>query len=419
VYLCFHISDILLKQDFRLKSYSQVQVLAVIFILACEPKQIKSHFETTRIFLRKIVVIGGGLAGLISSIQLVRAGIPCLLIEKKSYPFHRVCGEYVSNEALPFLKANGLYPKDITLPQINFFEFSACDGRSCKLPLDLGGFGISRYSFDHFLYTIAKKEGVSFELNTEVSSVTFKDETFEIETPVCRHSADLVIGAFGKRSKIDAQQGRGFIKKHSPYVGVKYHVRTEQGPDLISLHNFPGGYCGISNIEDGMTNLCYLVHRDQVRRYGNLHQMEKMVMQTNPLLRNIFEGSRFIFPKPEVINEISFETKAPVENNILMAGDSAGMITPVCGNGMAIAIHSAALLTPLVKHYWDGKMDRRELEQRYRHTWNAHFRSRLLFGRYVQGLFGQERFSQVAVALARSFRPLANAIVRRTHGDPF
>jgi flavin-dependent dehydrogenase len=382
-------------------------------------QQRENHFETTGIFLRNIVIIGGGLAGLTSSIQLVRAGIPCLVIEKKSYPFHRVCGEYVSNEALPFLKANGLYPKDIKLPQINFFEFSACDGRSCKLPLDLGGFGISRYSFDHFLYTIAKKEGVSFELNTEVSSVAFKDETFEIQTPVSRHSADLVIGAFGKRSKIDVQQRRGFIKKHSPYVGVKYHVRTEQDPDLISLHNFPGGYCGISNIEDGMTNLCYLVHRDQVRKYGSLHEMEKMAMHTNPLLRKIFESSRFIFPKPEVINEISFEIKAPVENNILMAGDSAGMITPVCGNGMAIAIHSATLLAAVVKNYWDGKMDRQELEQRYRRTWNAQFRSRLLFGRYVHGLFGQRRFSQVAVALAQYFRPVANAIVRRTHGDPF
>jgi flavin-dependent dehydrogenase len=369
--------------------------------------------------LRKIVIIGGGLAGLISSIQLIRSGIPCVVIEKKSYPFHRVCGEYISNEALPFLKTSGLYPKEIKLPQINFFEFSSFDGRSAKLPLDLGGFGISRYSFDHFLYTIAKKEGVNFELNTEVSAVNFNRETFAIETSASKHTADVVIGSFGKRSRIDVQQDRGFIKKRSPFVGVKYHIRTEHPQDVISLHNFPGGYCGVCNIEDGITNLCYLVHREQLRRYGDIHEMEKMVLQSNPLLRNIFEGSRFVFPKPEVINEISFETKASVENHILMAGDSAGMITPVCGNGMAIAIHSGKLVAELVKEFWEGRIDRIVLEQRYRKSWQSHFRSRLFFGRYVQELFGRRGFADVAVALARSSHSLAKAIVRRTHGRPF
>ena len=72
--------------------------------------------------MRNIVIIGGGLAGLISSIQLIRAGISCTVIEKKSYPLHRVCGEYISNEALKFLKSARLYPEGIDIPKINFLE---------------------------------------------------------------------------------------------------------------------------------------------------------------------------------------------------------------------------------------------------------------------------------------------------------
>ncbi|MEX2235683.1 MAG: NAD(P)/FAD-dependent oxidoreductase [Cyclobacteriaceae bacterium] len=369
--------------------------------------------------MRNIVIIGGGLAGLISSIQLIRAGISCTVIEKKSYPLHRVCGEYISNEALPFLKASGLYPEALKVAQIKFLEISSINGKSFRLTLDLGGFGISRYAFDNFLYRIAKQEGVLFHLNSEVTSVLFRDEKFEVQTQFGNVPADLVVGAFGKRSKIDVQQKRDFIKRRSPFMGVKYHVRTNHPADLISLHNFRGGYCGVCNVEDGVTNLCYLTHRDPVRQFGDIQEMERAVLFQNPLIRNIFQNSGFVFNKPEVINEISFETKAPVENHILMAGDAAGMITPVCGNGMAIAIHSAKILSDHVIDYCKGRTSRQVLEQRYRKDWNTQFQTRLWFGRNVQRLFGQSLFSTVAVNVARSSKTMANLIVSRTHGQPF
>ena len=369
--------------------------------------------------MRNIVIIGGGLAGLISSIQLVRAGIPCTVVEKKSYPLHRVCGEYVSNEALPFLKSSGLYPEQLELPQINFFELSSIKGRASILRLDLGGFGISRYAFDYHLYKIANKEGVTFRVNSEVSAVEFVDEVFEIEGSFGKLTADLVLGAFGKRSKIDVQQNRGFIKKRSPYVGVKYHIRSDHRRDLISLHNFPGGYCGVSAVEDGITNLCYLTHRDNLKAVRSVHEMERAVLFRNPRLKGLFNNCSFVFDKPEVINEISFATKGPIHNHILMAGDAAGMITPVCGNGMAIAIRSGKIVSELVKDFCNGIINRAELEDRYTHQWSHAFSQRLRFGRNVQKLFGTPRFSDLAVALSVSSKRIADLIVRNTHGKPF
>ena len=369
--------------------------------------------------MRKIAIIGGGLAGLISSIQLVRSGIPCTVIEKKSYPFHRVCGEYVSNEALPFLKAAGLYPEHFNLPRIKFLEFSSITGNSSRLMLDLGGFGISRYSFDNYLYRVAKLEGVSFELNKEVTAINFKDGQFEVEDNTGITYADLVIGSFGKRSRLDIQQKRAFIRKRSPWVGVKYHIRSNHPSDVVSLHNFSGGYCGVCNVEDGVTNLCYLTHRNNLRSSGDVREMEEEVLFRNPLIRDIFNDASFIFKRPEVINEISFETKAPVENHILMAGDAAGMITPVCGNGMAIAIHSAKILSELVIGYCSGRLTRESLEERYRKSWCDLFRWRLWFGRNVQHMFGHHGFSSLAVKLAKSSETISRAIVKGTHGKPF
>ncbi|WP_416171529.1 NAD(P)-binding protein [Algoriphagus boritolerans] len=56
---------------------------------------------------KRIIVVGGGLAGLISSILLARKDRKVLLLEKKIYPFHRVCGEYISNEVLDFFAKGG------------------------------------------------------------------------------------------------------------------------------------------------------------------------------------------------------------------------------------------------------------------------------------------------------------------------
>lgn len=370
--------------------------------------------------MKDVVIIGGGLAGLLSAIQLGKAGIHCTLIEKKTYPFHRVCGEYVSNEVLPFLKSLDVFPQELSPSSIHQFQLSATNGKSTKLPLDLGGFGISRFALDHYLYEKAKAAGVTFLMGVEATAILFEKDQFTINTTDTTLSATLVIGSFGKRSKADVSLGRSFLKKRSPYVGVKYHVETDFPSDLVALHNFEGGYCGVNRVENNRVNICYLTHRDTVRQYGNLADMEKAVLFRNPHLKKIFQSSQFLFEKPEVINEITFETKEPVYQHILMIGDAAGMITPLCGNGMAIAIHSSKIASELVIRFCrDPSYTRARLEQDYAQHWQKEFSNRLWFGRQVQRLFGSPVASNAAVHLALYSKPMARAIVKGTHGRPF
>lgn len=346
-------------------------------------------------------------------------GIAVTLIEKKSYPFHRVCGEYISNETIPFLKSRGLFPKEFDPANINRFQLTSVNGRAALLPLDQGGFGISRYTLDHFLYEKAKNRGVTFLLNTEVESITFDADQFLVKTSESSLSTKLVIGSFGKRSKLDVSMKRKFMQKRSPYAGVKYHIRTDHPADLISLHNFKDGYCGLSRIEDEKYTLCYLTHRNNLKAYGNIKSMEEAVLFKNPFLKSIFQNSEFLYERPEVINEISFATKTPIENHVLMAGDAAGMITPLCGNGMALAIHAAKIVSELVKEYIDGKLTREQLEFNYSKQWNSLFANRLWAGRQIQRLFGDEWTSNLAVNLMRKSKPIAELIIRKTHGVSF
>lgn len=370
--------------------------------------------------LKNVIILGGGLAGLISAIQLSRKGIFCTVIERKSYPFHRVCGEYISNEVVPFLGRENLFPSQFAPAAINRFQLSSVKGKSTTLPLDLGGFGISRYTFDHYLYQIANEQGVNFLLNTEAEEITYAEKKFQVKVSTQYIESDVVIGCFGKRSKLDLSLKRHFITRRSPYVGVKYHIKTAHPADLIALHNFPGGYCGVSNVENGIVNLCYLVHRDFLKESGGIRELEESILCKNPLLRDIFKNSEFLFKKPETINEISFETKGPVEDHILMAGDAAGMIAPLCGNGMSMAIHAASVLSELViKFCVDKTYTRTLLETQYEKTWNKLFSRRLWAGRQIQKLFGSELASGLAINLALNVKPVASFIMKNTHGKPF
>ena len=117
----------------------------------------------------------------------------------------------------------------------------------------------------------------------------------------------------------------------------------------------------------------------------------------------------------EVINEINFEFKSPVENHILMVGDAAGLITPLCGNGMAMAIRAGNMVAEAVH----SETNRREIEQRYARTWNEEFKTRLWVGRKVQHLFGSGRSSGFARRLIQHVPAVAQKVVKFTHGRPF
>jgi flavin-dependent dehydrogenase len=369
----------------------------------------------------QVGIIGGGLAGLVASIQLARKGISCVLFEKKKYPFHRVCGEYISNEALPFLQREHLVPADLDLPRINQFLLSSTSGKYVLLPLDMGGFGISRYVLDHHLYTVAVQNGVEVRQETEVTDVSFASNRFHISTHSGQvFNADFVLGSFGKRSRLDAQLHRSFMKARSPYAAVKYHARTDHPTECITLHNFAGGYCGVSRVEHGTSNICYLTHRDNLRRYGSIRAMEENVVFKNPHLKTLFRDSDFLFEKPETINEISFATKSPVHHHMLMVGDAAGMITPLCGNGMAMAIHSAKIASDVLFDVITHRHAREWMEQTYARLWTKAFTRRLRFGRFVQHyLFGNELSSHMALTLAVRSTWLAQKIIKNTHGDVF
>jgi 2-polyprenyl-6-methoxyphenol hydroxylase-like FAD-dependent oxidoreductase len=201
---------------------------------------------------------------------------------------------------------------------------------------------------------------------------------------------------------------------------VKYHIKTSLPEDQIALHNFNGGYCGIVKIEQDKYCACYLSKRENLQEHGNIAAMEEKVLWKNPLLKEIFSQAEFIYDRPEVINEISFEKKSAVDNHILMSGDSAGMITPLCGNGMAMAIHSAKILSGIILENYKGKsFDLESIEREYSKQWENIFASRLSRGRLIQSLMVQQNISALSIGILKRSSSLTSWLIRQTHGQPF
>ena len=371
-----------------------------------------------------VSIIGGGLAGLSLSILLAKSGYKIILFEKEKYPFHRVCGEYISLESWKFIEGLGLNLSQIDLPIIKKLIVSSPNGNFIKANLDTGGFGISRFFIDNELKKIAVEIGVKILEATRVNDVIFNEDSFTITYNGGKINCPVVSGCFGKRSNLDVKWQRDFIKqkpgKLNNYIGVKHHIKTSFPADTIALHNFKNGYCGISKVEGDAYCLCYLTTAQNLKDNNNsIKKMEQNILYKNPFLKKIFLESEFLFLEPVTISQISFDKKHQLENHVLMSGDAAGMITPLCGNGMSMALHSSKIVFECINLFLNKSISRKEMENQYAVKWKKHFESRLNTGRMIQKLFGKVQMTNLFISAVKHFPFLINKMIKATHGKEF
>lgn len=364
----------------------------------------------------EVLIIGGGLAGLTSAIHLTKMGCKVIVIEKNSYPKHKVCGEYISNEVLPYFDWLHVDIESLNPTHISTLQFSSESGRTIETQLPLGGFGISRYTLDHALYLKALSQTCEI-IDDQVNEVIFKDDYFEVHLASGKTlTSKVVLGGFGKRSNLDLKMNRDFLKNKSPWLAVKSHYEGEFENNVVGLHNFKGGYCGVSKVENHLLNICYLTNFKSFKKYKNIEEFQEKVVSQNPHLKKILEHSTSVFEKPLTISQICFDKKENVEDHILMMGDTAGLIHPLCGNGMAMAIHSAKLASEQTLDFFSGKTSRQEMEKNYSANWNKNFKQRLWYGRILGSILEHSKLSEVLTNLITHLPFLLPIIIRKTHG---
>jgi flavin-dependent dehydrogenase len=373
-------------------------------------------------------VVGGGPAGCGAAITLATLGARVVLLEARKYPHDKLCGEFLSPECAGLLEGLGLTaPLHALDPApIEVACLSAPDGTAWETRLPGVAWGLSRRALDAALAERAAALGVDVRPASTVTSIEgdlrqgFRLEIRSAASGPRRVGARTVIAAHGKRAALDRALGRRFLRRPQPFVALKAHFRGPPLPNRIELHAFAGGYCGLSEFEGGAANVCLLAREDVFQRRAagsgpaRLEAFVQWMQSQNPRLRDWLARAERIDDEWLSIAQVPFVGKRPVVGDVLMAGDAAGLIAPLAGDGIAMALQSGGHAARHTAAFLAGQVSPRELRRRYAADWRREFGARLRLGRFLQAVMLRPRLLAHALRLVQAVPPLGRYLVIHT-----
>jgi menaquinone-9 beta-reductase len=364
------------------------------------------------------IIVGAGLAGCSAAIQLADRGHQVLLLEQQRYPAHKLCGEFLSIEVLGIFEHLGILDQvqRSGAQPINHTLLTTAGGASFTRTLPGTALGLSRYQLDLMLFERAIALGAKGYDGTIVKAIDGDlTDGFTVHTSRGEFRSRTVLGAYGKRSALDVKRDRPFTRQPSPWVGFKAHCSGLDLPGTIELHAFAGGYCGLSAIETGQINLCWIGHESVLQSGGD--QNLPAALYANPVLRDRLSHLKFDRTVQHRLRQISFALKGTFDDDVCLIGDTAGMITPLCGDGMAMALHTAEIVVPLVSDYLVGSISANTWKHQYQQQWQQEFKRRLQLGRLLHSAFIRPPIAQASVTLCQTFPAIGDWLIRNTRGE--
>jgi len=287
------------------------------------------------------------------AMRLADAGREVTLLEKERTAHHKVCGEFLSHEALQYLQQVGIDPCELGAVSIRFVRLST-GRKTAKAALPFEAVSLSRYTLDAAMLMRANKKGCDVQRGAFVETLTDQGDAWLVQLRDGRSiSARTVFLANGKHDLHRWERAEG---KQCDLVGFKMHWRlnptqTRALRELMELFLFTGGYGGLSLIESDVANLCLVVQRAKLRKLGGWTQLFAALLCENPHLLQRMQGATSLWERPLAVSPIPYGYLAGHPDGIWCIGDQAAVIPSFTGEGMSIALHTAALAAEM---YLDG-----------------------------------------------------------------
>jgi flavin-dependent dehydrogenase len=379
----------------------------------------------------EVAVVGGGPAGCSAAIHLALGGARVVVLETRAYPHDKLCGEFLSPECAGLLDHLGLSPtlRGLGPALIETAGLSAPDGTTWQCRLPGTALGVTRRALDQALAQRAQALGVALRTGTTVTRIEGSlGQGFQLRATGAGPAtiqARAVIAAHGRRGALDKALDRRFLRQRQPFVALKSHFAGPPLPGRIELHGFPGGYCGLSEVERGTapggraTNVCLLVEEAAFRRgsgpeHERLAAFIRWMRSQNPRLEAWLSQAVQLDEPWLSIAQVPFGPKRAVVNEVLMAGDSAGLITPLAGDGIAMALRGGQMAAARLLAFLAGSQSAAEVCQSYARDWRQRFTGRVRLGRLLQVAMLRPRLLGLGLRLLNAAPGMGEYVVTHT-----
>jgi flavin-dependent dehydrogenase len=368
------------------------------------------------------LILGGGLAGASIATLLARAGRPITLIEQHATAHHKVCGEFLSHEALHYLTALGLNLPALGAAPIHSIRL-ATRAVVAEATLPFPALSLTRRRLDEALLTLAQRAGAELHRGHRIDSLTHTNNHWQ---------ATLASGETLQTPTVFLATGKHDLRAHPRPPGRQpnliafnqyFRLAPQQAAALtghVELLLFPGGYAGLQPVEDGHANLCLLIHRDRYKQLGALwpNLIAHMTAASQHLAERLTAAAP-ILEKPLALSSIPYGYLcSPTdldEPNLWRLGDQAAAIPSFSGDGMSIALHTAHLAaSEYLAHRTSRDFTTQLHAQLYRQITTATYVSRALVHPASRPLIHLSAclFPTLLAKLANTTRIPANALIQ-------
>lgn len=358
-----------------------------------------------------VLIVGAGPAGAVAGAVLARAGARVRMVDRATFPRNKLCGDTVNPGTLATLGRLGLARAidSCGLP-VEGMRLTGANGAIVegRYPRGQVGRALLRRHFDWMLVQDALAAGVQFEPGVavrgplidggRVTGVRAGGRGWEHDL-----RARITIAADGRRSALAFGLGlaRHPARPRRWAIGgyVETAGSTTSSPSLGEMHIRSGRYIGIAPVPGGLTNVCVVKPwRPGDRAFGDPRRLLIEELASDPLLRDRFAGTRLADP-PEVLGPLAVDVRPCTIEGLLLAGDAAGFVDPMTGDGLCFAIRGAELAAHsalvALEHGWSGVHDRLSFQRR------VTFAGKWRFDRMLRTIVASPPAVAVAAAGAR------------------
>lgn len=313
------------------------------------------------------LVIGAGPAGSAIACLLARAGHRVQLIERETAPHHKVCGEFLSAEALAHLSQIGVEAEALGGVPIERVRL-VCGRRSAEAALPFRAIGLSRYALDEALLACAQAEGAHVERGVRVLRL----EGGRALTNCGEMTGDQIVLATGK---LPVREAAGVVpnRVRDGFVGFKMHYRLAAPAsrglrETILLALLDGGYAGLQMVEGERANLCLVIRRSRLARLGGRWEDLPGWLGRAPELETMLRDAEPLFTRPATIANLAYGMPpAPIgADRLFRLGDRWAMTASLTGDGMAIALRSAFVAARCISAGGDSETYRLQMASQIR-----------------------------------------------------